>query len=201
MKIAVFSTKPHDRNALDQANARHGHELVYLEPRLVPETAALARLRAASARDVTVTRVPAYSPHAVAEHALGLILTLSRKLHRAYARVREGNFSLDGLLGFDLHGKTVGVVGTGRIGTVFCRIHASLGCRILAHDPFPSDEVRSLGARYVALDELWPAADIVALHLPLTPETHHLIDDAVIARMKDGVMLITEGSSAVGLAR
>ena len=147
-------------------------------------------LKAAAAQGITVARVPAYSPHAVAEHAIGLVLTLSRRFHRAYARVREGNFSLEGLLGFVLHGKTVGVVGTGRIGTAFCRILTGLGCRILAHDLFPSDEVRSLGARYVELAELWPGADIVSLHLPLTPETHHLVDDAAITHMKEGVMLI-----------
>jgi D-lactate dehydrogenase len=230
MKIAVFSTKSYDRQALDEANRRHGHELVYFEPRLTPDTVALARgfgavcpfvndqlsapvvealaasgvrlltlrsagfnhvdLRAAEKHGVTVARVPAYSPYAVAEHAAGLVLTLNRRLHRAYARVREGNFSLDGLLGFDLHGKTVGVVGTGKIGTVFCRIMAGFGCRILAHDPYPNPEVREIGARYVELDELFGAADVVALHLPLTPETHHLVDADAVRRMKDGVMLI-----------
>ena len=230
MKIAVFSTKRYDREALDGANRRHGHELVYLEPRLTPETAALAvghdavcpfvndelstrvleklaaggvrlltlrsagynhvDLRSAAEHGIVVTRVPAYSPHAVAEHAAGLVLTLNRHFHRAYARVREGNFALEGLLGFDLHGKTVGVVGTGKIGTVFCRIMAGFGCRILAHDPYPSAEVEALGARYVALNDLFAAADIVALHLPLTPQTHHLIDAAALHRMKAGVMLI-----------
>jgi D-lactate dehydrogenase len=230
MKIAVFSTKPYDRQALDDANQRHRHELVYLEPRLTPETVALADgfdavspfvndqlsaevvealaergvrlltlrsagfnhvdLRAAARHGVAVARVPAYSPYAVAEHAAGLILTLNRKLHRAYNRVREGNFSLDGLLGFDLHGRTVGVIGTGKIGAVFCRIMAGFGCRILAHDPFPSDEVRGMGAEYVELDALFAEADVIALHLPLTPETHHLIDHAAVERMKPGVTLI-----------
>ena len=230
MRMAVFSTKPYDREALEQANHRHGHELVYFEPRLTPSTTTLAHgyeavcpfvndelsagvlheladhglrlltlrsagfnhvdLAAAAAHGIVVARVPAYSPHAVAEHAAGLILTLNRHLHRAYARVREGNFALDGLLGFDLHGKTVGVVGTGKIGTVFTRIMAGFGCRILAHDPYPGDEAREAGAEYVPLDELLGAADIVALHLPLTPETHHLIDTAAVHRMKRGVMLI-----------
>ena len=121
---------------------------------------------------------------------MGLVLTLNRKLHRAYARVREGNFALDGLLGFDLNGKTMGVIGTGRIGQVFLRIAAGFGCRILAHDPYPSEEVRDLGARYVELGELFAQADIIALHLPLTPETHHLIDGDAVSRMKEGVMLI-----------
>jgi len=154
-------------------------------------------LRAAEEHGITVARVPAYSPYAVAEHAMGLVLTLNRKFHRAHARVREGNFALDGLLGFDLHGKTVGVVGTGKIGTVFCRIVAGFGCRILAHDPYPDDEVRALGVRYVELAELFAGADIIALHLPLTPETHHLVDAAAVERMREGVVLIN--SSRGGL--
>jgi D-lactate dehydrogenase len=147
-------------------------------------------LRAAAERGLVVTRVPAYSPHAVAEHTAGLILSLNRKFHRAYARVREGNFSLGGLLGFDLYGKIVGVVGTGRIGAVFCRIMAGFQCRIVAHDPFPNPEVTRMGVEYVPLDGLFRTADIVALHLPLTPETHHLVNDDAIRRMKRGVMLI-----------
>ncbi|TVR52085.1 MAG: 2-hydroxyacid dehydrogenase [Gemmatimonadales bacterium] len=147
-------------------------------------------LEAADGRGITVARVPAYSPHAVAEHAMGLVLTLNRKLHRAYARVREGNFALDGLLGFDLNGKTVGVIGTGRIGTIFARIAAGFGCRVLAHDPYPSDEILEFGARYVELDDLFGQADIIALHLPLTPNTHHLIDGDAVSGMKEGVMLI-----------
>jgi D-lactate dehydrogenase len=147
-------------------------------------------LRAAAERGLTVARVPAYSPYAVAEHAMGLVLTLNRKFHRAHARVREGNFALDGLLGFDLHGKTMGVVGTGKIGTVFARIAAGFGCRVLAHDPYPNEEVEGLGARYVEMGEMLAEADIIALHLPLTPETHHLIDRDAVARMKEGVMLI-----------
>jgi D-lactate dehydrogenase len=147
-------------------------------------------LRAAAERGLTVARVPAYSPYAVAEHAMGLVLTLNRKFHRAHARVREGNFALDGLLGFDLHGKTMGVVGTGKIGTIFTRIAAGFGCRVLAHDPYPNEEVEGLGARYVEMGEIFGEADIIALHLPLTPETHHLVDGDAVARMKEGVMLI-----------
>ena len=147
-------------------------------------------LEAAADRGLTVARVPAYSPYAVAEHAMGLVLTLNRKFHRAYARVREGNFALDGLLGFDLHRKTVGVVGTGKIGAVFARIADGFGCRVLAHDPYPNEEVRALGARYVEMEALLAESDIIALHLPLTPETHHLIDADAISRMKEGVMLV-----------
>ncbi len=146
-------------------------------------------LPAATERGIVVTRVPAYSPHAVAEHAVGLILTLNRCLHRAYARVREGNFALDGLLGFDLHGKTVGVIGTGKIGSVFARIMAGFECQVLAYDPFPNDELRRV-VDYVSLDALLSKSDIVALHLPLTPATHHLIDKDALDRMKPGVMLI-----------
>jgi D-lactate dehydrogenase len=154
-------------------------------------------LEAAASQDLTVARVPAYSPNAVAEHAAALILALNRKLHRAYARVREGNFSLDGLLGFDLHGRTIGIVGTGKIGTVFARIMAGFGCRLLAHDPYPSDECVAIGVEYVGLDQLFAAADVIALHAPLTPATHHLIDAQAIAQMKTGVMLINTSRGAL----
>jgi D-lactate dehydrogenase len=154
-------------------------------------------LAAADERGVTVARVPAYSPNAVAEHAAGLILSLARRMHRAYARVREGNFSLEGLMGFDLHGRTVGVVGTGRIGAEFVKIMAGFGCRILAHDPFPNLECEERGAAYVDLDELLGGSDIVALHCPLTPETHHLIDADAVARMRPGVMLINTSRGAL----
>jgi len=147
-------------------------------------------LAAAAELGLRVARVPAYSPHAVAEHAVGLILALNRKIHRAYARVREGNFALEGLLGFDLDGKTAGVVGTGKIGAIVARILAGFGCRLLAFDPFPNPEVVARGARYVPLEELYAASDIITLHCPLTPGTHHLIDAGAVARMKPGVMLI-----------
>ena len=139
---------------------------------------------------VTVVRVPAYSPHAVAEHTVGLILALNRKLHRAYNRVREGNFALDGLLGFDLNGRTVGIVGTGRIGTVVARIVSGFGCKVLAFDPLPDESCRALGVHYASLGELLGAADIITLHCPLTPENHHLIDAGALAKMKSGAMLI-----------
>ena len=146
-------------------------------------------LEVATQLGITVVRVPAYSPHAVAEHALALILGLNRKLYRAYNRVREGNFALDGLLGFDVHGKTVGVIGTGKIGTIFAQIMRGLGCEILAYDPYPNDEVKAF-ARYVDLPKLYAGSDVISLHCPLTPETDHLIDEAAIDQMKDGVMLI-----------
>jgi D-lactate dehydrogenase len=152
---------------------------------------------AAARLGIAVTRVPAYSPHAVAEHAAALLLALDRKVHRAYARTREGNFALDGLLGFDLHGRTVGIVGTGNIGRVFARIMSGFGCRLLVHDPFPSDEVRALGACYVELHELYAQSDVVSLHLPLTAATHHLIDAAALSRMRDGVVLVNTSRGAL----
>ena len=237
MRVAVFSTKPYDREYLDRANAAHGHDLTFLEPRLTAETAALAAgfdavcafvnddlgaralevlaggtirlvalrsagfnhvdLPAAEHLGLTVVRVPAYSPYAVAEHAVALVLTLNRKIHRAHARVREGNFSLVGLLGFDLRGKTVGIVGTGQIGRVFARIMAGFGCRLLAFDPYPHDECLALGVEYVPQDRLFSEADIVSLHCPLTPETHHLIDADALAQMHDGVMLINTSRGAL----
>jgi D-lactate dehydrogenase len=149
-------------------------------------------LKAAAKLGLTVVRVPAYSPYAVAEHAVALILTLNRKTHRAYNRVREGNFSLDGLLGFDLHGKTVGVVGTGKIGLVFAGIMRGFGCRVLACDPYPSGPLE-----YVPLNHLLAESHIVSLHCPLTPETRHLIHHDAIALMKPGVMLINTSRGAL----
>lgn len=146
-------------------------------------------LRAADELGQTVVRVPAYSPHAVAEHALALILALNRKIYRAYNRVREGNFSLEGLLGFDLCGKTVGVIGTGKIGIIFSRIINSLGCRVLAFDPFPNEEAERF-AEYAPLSRLYRESDVISLHCPLTPETHQLINESALEQMKDGVMLI-----------
>ncbi|WP_250499058.1 2-hydroxyacid dehydrogenase [Caballeronia sp. GAWG1-5s-s] len=151
-------------------------------------------LNAAKRLGITVTRVPAYSPHAVAEHAVGMILTLNRRLHRAVARTREGDFSLTGLLGFDLHGKTVGVIGTGIIGRVFGNIMAGFGTRVLAYDPGPpAQDLLARGARYVSLDELLANSDIVSLHCPLLPSTYHLIDKRALASMKRGAMLINTG--------
>jgi D-lactate dehydrogenase len=146
-------------------------------------------IEAAGRLRIRVTRVPAYSPRAVAEHTVGLILTLNRKIHKAYNRVREGNFALDGLLGFDLHGRTAGVAGTGKIGQAVAQILKGFGCRVLLFDVFENPACREWG-EYVPLDRLLAESDIVTLHLPLTPQTHHMIDAAAIARMKPGVMLI-----------
>lgn len=145
----------------------------------------------------TVARVPSYSPHAVAEHTIALILTLNRKIHRAYARVREGNFALDGLLGFDLEARTVGVVGTGHIGAIVARILIGFGCRVLAYDIAPKSECEAMGVEYVPLEEIWSRSDIVTLHTPLTTDTRHMIDANVIGRMKPGVMIVNTGRGAL----
>lgn len=147
-------------------------------------------LDAAKECGISVSRVPAYSPEAVAEHTLALILTLNRKLHKAYNRIKEGNFSIEGLLGFNLCGKTVGIVGTGRIGLAAIRILKGFGCSVLCYDPVESEQAATLGARYVTPEQLMCESEIISLHCPLTPQTHHMINDASIAQMKDGVMLI-----------
>lgn len=233
MKVAVFATKPYDRDFLQRVNLRHRHELTFFEPRLSIETvrmaenfsavcvfvndrldrAVLAQLKefgtkivalrcagfnnvdldAAAEFGITIVRVPAYSPEAVAEHTIGLMLALNRNIHRAFARVREGNFALDGLLGFDMCGKTVGIVGTGQIGSVVARILKGFGCDILATDPLPSEECEKMGVKYVALNELASSSDIVTLHCPLTPETFHLVDDKLLELTRNGIMLINTG--------
>jgi len=237
MKIAVFSTKPYDREFLSGSNAGRGNELHYFEPALAQETARLAEgfptvcvfvndrldaevletlagggtrlialrcagfnnvdLEATERLGIRVVRVPAYSPYSVAEHAVGMMLTLNRKFHKAYNRVREGNFSLDGLLGFDFHGRTAGIVGSGKIGVCTARILAGFGCRILTHDPYENPEMKGLGGRYVSLDELLAESDIVTLHCPLTPQSHHLVDASRLAKMKPGAMLINTGRGAL----
>lgn len=148
-------------------------------------------LTASRALGIAVVRVPAYSPHAVAEHAVTLLLALNRKIHRAFNRVRELNFSLGGLVGFDIHGKTIGIVGTGKIGRIAAQIFRGFGAQVLAHDPFPTpDWAAAQGIRYVDFDTLLAASDVVSLHLPLLPETHHLLNDRTLARMKSGVFIV-----------
>lgn len=154
-------------------------------------------LDAAERLGIRIVRVPAYSPHAVAEYTVGLILTLNRRIHRAFARVREANFSLDGLLGFDLFGRTIGIVGTGRIGTLVAGIMQGFGCRLLGYDMYPNEACKSFGMTYVPLDELLSQSDIISLHCPLTPETRHLINSQTIGRMKPNVMLINTSRGAV----
>lgn len=236
MRVAVFSTKRHDREYLAAANGG-SHQLNFLESRLNEETAPLAAgapavclfvndvasdrvltqlaaggtrlialrsagfnhvdIEAANRLGLTVVRVPAYSPNAVAEFTVGMILALDRKYHRAHSRVREGNFSLEGLLGFDLHTRTVGIVGTGKIGHLVARILSGFGCRVIAHDPHPDPDTRDLGVEYMTLDQLLAKADIVTLHTPLTPETHHLINQRSLRDMKQGAMLINTSRGAL----
>jgi D-lactate dehydrogenase len=184
MRAAVFSTKPYDAGSLQATGRGHGHDLVFLEPRLTLETVALVG-------DCE------YSPHAVAEHAVGLVLALNRKLHRAFNRVRENDFALNGLLGSTCTPGRSGVVGTGRIGTIFSRIMQGFGCRVIAHDPIPSEACRAAGVEYVTLEEVFAGSDIIALHCPLTPETHHMIDAGALERMRDGVMLINTSRRAL----
>jgi D-lactate dehydrogenase len=237
MRVAVYSSHPHDEKYLRRANADAGHDLVFLESRLKPHTAKLADgfdavcafvnddlsapvlealdhlgihhialrsagfnhvdLEAAGRLGFTIARVPAYSPHAVAEHTVAIMLALNRQIHKAYTRVRDGNFALDGLLGFDLHGRTVGVIGTGKIGERVAVIMAGFGCRILAYDPYPNEVCLDLGVEYVELATLFSESDIVTLHTPLMPETHHIINAETIAQMKDGVMVVNTSRGAL----
>jgi D-lactate dehydrogenase len=144
----------------------------------------------AKALGIAVVRVPEYSPYSVAEHAFGLLLMLNRKLHRAQWRVREGNFNLDGLMGFDLHGKSVGVIGTGRIGTAFAKIALGFGCRVFACDPNPEAELKAQGVEYLSLPKLLKQCKVISLHLPLTPSSHHLISDRQFQEMQLGAILV-----------
>ena len=154
-------------------------------------------LPAAKRLGLSVVRVPAYSPHAVAEHAVALILALNRRLHRAYNRTREGDFTLHGLAGFDLVGKTVGVVGTGQIGATFGKIMAGFGCKLLCFDPYPNAQLLALGAQYVSLPELLAGSHIISLHCPLTADNKHLINSQSLATLKHGAMLINTGRGAL----
>lgn len=154
-------------------------------------------LKVATELGIQVVRVPAYSPHAVAEHALTLIMDLNRRVYRAYNQVRHGNFALNGLLGFDMFQKTVGVVGTGKIGEVMCQILRGLGCQILAYDVVPNPACEAMGVRYVDLPTLFQESHIISLHCPLTPSTYHLINEESLALMKPGVMIINTSRGAV----
>jgi D-lactate dehydrogenase len=145
---------------------------------------------AAERHGIAVVRVTDYSPHSVAEFAVGLLLAVNRKIARASVRTREGNFDLDGLMGFDLHRKTVGVIGTGKIGTIFARIMAGFGCTVVGHDRYPNAAFEALGGRYVSVDELLACSDVVSLHCPLTDETRHIVNAASLARAKRGSILV-----------
>lgn len=238
MRVAVFSTKPYDRRSLETANAGVGHDLVFIEARLSPETATLADgfaavcvfvndlvdaavlavlakggtrlvalrcagfnnvdLAAARRLGVAVVRVPAYSPHAVSEFTVGLVLTLNRQIHRAYNRVRENNFALDGLLGFDLFGKTVGVIGTGKIGGLVARtLRLGFGCEVLAYDIHQDPALVEIGVAYTDPRAIAERSDIITLHCPLTPQTRHIVNADSIGRAKRGFMLVNTSRGAL----
>lgn len=190
--ISCFVTDKLSAPVLDIL-AKNGTQLIALR------TAGFNHVDLATAKKLglIVVRVPAYSPYAVAEFAVGLILTLNRKIHRAYNLIREQNFLLTTLLGFDLHGKVVGIIGTGKIGTVFANIMHGFGCKLLAYDPYPNEACLKLGVCYVTLQELCQQADIISLHCPLNSETRHIINDQTITYMKSGVMLINTGRGAL----
>lgn len=155
-------------------------------------------LETAEEKNITILRVPSYSPYAVAEHAVALAMTLNRKIHKSYNKVREGNFSIDGLLGFDVHGKTVGVIGTGQIGAIFAKImKLGFGANVIAYDVFKNKELQDLNIPYVELDDLFHASDIISLHVPLLPATHHIIREESISKMKDGVMILNTSRGAL----
>ncbi|GIU43408.1 lactate dehydrogenase [Shewanella sairae] len=147
-------------------------------------------LAAAERLGMKVVNVPAYSPESVAEHTVALMLTLNRKIHKAYQRTRDANFSLEGLVGFNMHGRTVGVIGTGKIGLATIKVLQGFGCKVVAHDPYPNQAVLDLGIEYLPLEQLYPICDVISLHCPLTQENHHLLSENSFAQMKPGVMVI-----------
>lgn len=154
-------------------------------------------LEAAKEFGLHVCRVPAYSPEAVAEHTIAMLLTLNRKTHKAYNRVREQNFSLNGLLGFNLNGRTIGIVGTGKIGKAFAKIAMGFGCRLIAYDMYEDSSLKELGVSYVSMGDLYAQADIISLHCPLTPDNKHMINENTISLMKDGVTLVNTSRGAL----
>lgn len=230
MQVTFFSTKPYDETFFGNENASFGHDLVFHEFRLNPDSAKLAEgsdavcafvndslgrqtlevlkeggtryiamrcagynnvdLEAACILGIQVVRVPAYSPHAVAEHTIGLLLTLNRRLYRAYNRVREGNFSLEGLVGFDIYGLTVGIIGTGTIGLEVVKLFKGFGCEVICYDVNENPKVSAAGAKYVSLNTLFSDSDVISLHCPLLKPTYHIIDATAISKMKRGVTLL-----------
>ena len=237
MNLAVFSTKPYDKEYFEKFKNEYDIKISYYEASLKPNTAKLTKdfdavcvfvndvlnkktvetiakkgvrlialrcagfnnvdLNACKENNIKVVRVPAYSPEAVAEHAMALILTLNRKTHKAYNRVREGNFSLTNLIGFNLYKKVVGVVGTGKIGAAFCRIAKGFGCEVLAYDINKNEELEKNGVKYVSLDELFNKSDVISLHCPLNEKTKHIIDKSSIEKMKKGVLLVNTSRGAL----
>lgn len=190
--VCVFVNDKIDRKTIEKL-AENGVKLIVLRCAGFNNV----DLKAANQNNIKVYRVPAYSPNAIAEHALALILTLNRKTHKAYNRIRENNYSLDKLTGFNLNEKTIGVIGTGKIGAVFCTIMKGFGCKIIAYDLYEDPKLKEIGVTFLSLDELYKQSDIISLHCPLTPETKHLIDKEAFLKMKDGVMLINTSRGAV----
>lgn len=230
MRFAIFGIKPYEQDLLERLNAKHGHELEFLEAPLGPQTVALAAgfpavsvfvndrvnrevlrrlvaggtklvatrstgfnhidLEAADELGVKIARVADYSPNSVAEFAVGLLLAVNRRIHRAYNRTREGNFELDGLMGVDFVGRTVGLIGTGKIGRIFAQIMVGFGCKVVGADPFPSPDFERLGGQYLDIVRLQSEADVISLHCPLTPETRYVINQQSLERMKPGALLV-----------
>ncbi len=190
--VCVFVNDTLDRNVLLKL-AEAGIKLIVLR------CAGYNNVDVKSAHEfgLKVVRVPAYSPYAAAEHAVCLMLALNRKVHRAYSRVREGNFSLGGLLGFDFFGRTMGVIGTGKIGSIVTRIMSGMGMKVIAYDSIRNPECEKQGVTYVSMDQLFSESDVISLHCPLTPETEHLIDKSAIEKMKQGVMLINASRGGI----
>ena len=187
--VCVFVNDPVNADIV-RAMADHGVKLIALRCAGYNNV----DLQAAAEVGIRVVRVPAYSPHAIAEYALALMLAADRHIPRAVTRTRDGNFSLQGLLGFDLYGKTLGVIGTGKIAKVLVRMLSGFGMTILGYDPYPDEEFALVNAmQYVTLDELFQRSDIITLHCPLTPETRYVINAESIAKMKDGVMIVNTG--------
>lgn len=190
--VCIFVNDTADREAI-QVLAQQGIKLIALRCAGFNNV----DLEAAKEYGITVVRVPAYSPEAVAEHAVGMMLTLNRRIHRAYQRTRDANFSLEGLTGFNMHGKTAGIIGTGKIGIATMRILKGFGMNLLAFDPYENPEVAKLGGKYVDLDTLFAQSDVISLHCPLTPENRHLLNADAFAKMKKGVMIINTSRGAL----
>ena len=207
IKVAFFDAKAYDKPSFEHYGSKHDMQFRFLETKLNEDTVELARgcdavcvfvndtvnaavidvdVQAAFGK-IHVVHVPAYSPYAVAEHAIALLLTSVRRIHKAYNRTREFNFSLSGLTGFDFHGKTVGVIGTGKIGRIFIDICRGFGMKVIAYDRFPASDS---SIEYVTLDELFARSDVISLHCPLTDETRHMINAAAIEKMKKGVVIV-----------
>ena len=227
MKIAFFSTQPYDKEYFERYNRQHvitffdaqlnkqtvnlakGNDklnasviktLAETGIKIIAQRCAgfnNVDIAAAKENNIAVVRVPAYSPHAVAEHALALIMTLNRKTHKAYNRVREGNFSLDRLTGFDVYGKTVGIIGTGKIGQCFAHIMQGMGCQVMAFDIIANKDLEATGVQYLPLKDVLQQSDIISLHCPLTEQTKYIINHDTLDMIKNGAMLINTSRGAL----